>query len=62
MNDLTFRAAQTGITANCQQDETIFAICKRLLLSGELSKIEQSALKESLLKAQPDDAEIASAR
>jgi hypothetical protein len=57
-NDATFRAAQWSITSNCQQDETIFATCKRLLKSGELSDIEQTALKQSLAKVKPDDPDL----
>ena len=57
-NDETFRAARWSLTSNCEQDETIYEICKRLLKSGELSEIEHAALRQSLGTAKPDDADL----
>jgi hypothetical protein len=59
MNDATFRAAQTSITSNCKQDETIYGICKRILRTGNVSSIEQTALREVLVTVKPDDADLA---
>jgi hypothetical protein len=57
-NDATFRAAKWSLTSNCEQDERVYEICKRLLKSGELSDIEHAALRQSLGTAKPDDPDI----
>lgn len=57
-NDEIFRAAKWSVTSNCEQDVTVYEFCKRLLKSGELSGIEQAALRQCLGTAKPDDSDI----